>query len=91
MWYQSLYLQTLTIAPDTRSQDMKKLEGAIATANLEQAQWNDKNGKIVGTIRATTTVQRHQTFKIGGAHFRYFPSTEYLVTEAAVPYRGDKL
>ena len=47
MWYQSLYLQTLTIAPDTRSQDMKKLEGAITTANLEQAQWNEIICKVV--------------------------------------------
>nr|TKR68966.1 hypothetical protein D5086_0000309060 [Populus alba] len=35
------------MAHDTRSQDMKKLEGAIATANLEQAQWNDKMARLL--------------------------------------------
>nr|TKS06826.1 hypothetical protein D5086_0000120230 [Populus alba] len=34
------------MAYDTRSQDIKKLEGVIATANLEQAQWNDKVARL---------------------------------------------
>ena len=46
-WYQSLYLWTLTMAHDTRSQDMKKLEGAIARANKEQGQWNDKMAELL--------------------------------------------
>ena len=34
------------MAHDTMSQDMKKLEGALATANKEQAQWNDKMARM---------------------------------------------
>ena len=32
---------------DTRSQDIKKLEGVIATANKEQGMWNDKVAKLL--------------------------------------------
>ena len=32
---------------ETRSQDMKKLEGVITTANKEQGQWNDKMEKLL--------------------------------------------
>ena len=35
------------MAHDTRPQDMKKLEGAITTANKEQGQWNDKMEKLL--------------------------------------------
>jgi len=35
------------MAHDTRSQGMKKLEGAIATTNMEQGQWNDKVEKLL--------------------------------------------
>jgi hypothetical protein len=32
---------------ETRSQDIKKLEGAIATANKEQGLWNDKMARLL--------------------------------------------
>ena len=32
---------------ETRSQDIKKLEGAIATTNKEQGLWNDKMAKLL--------------------------------------------
>jgi hypothetical protein len=35
------------MAHDTRSQGMKKLEGAITTTNMEQGQWNDKVEKLL--------------------------------------------
>jgi hypothetical protein len=35
------------MAHDTRSQDIKKLEGVIATANKEQGLWNDKVAKLL--------------------------------------------
>jgi hypothetical protein len=35
------------MAPDTRSQDIKKLEGVIETSNRKQAQWNDKMARML--------------------------------------------
>jgi hypothetical protein len=35
------------MAPDSRSQDIKKLEGVIETSNREQAQWNDKMARML--------------------------------------------
>jgi hypothetical protein len=32
---------------ETRSQDIKKLEGTIATANKEQGLWNDKMARLL--------------------------------------------
>jgi predicted outer membrane protein len=54
-------LQTSAIAPDTRSQDLKKLEDSFDVANKEQSQWHEQVLNLLETygqlLHATKSTQ----------------------------------